>query len=85
MEVLEALIIRFVNDRVAHDKVYSIDSSKIRKKLKWNEVENFESNLEKTIKWYFENSVLDLPKTQEINSNYLNISKTKENGNFLNI
>lgn len=78
-------LIRFVNDRVAHDKVYSIDSSKIRKKFKWNEVENFESNLEKTIKWYFENSVLDLPKTQEINSNYLNISKTKENGNFLNI
>ena len=47
----------FVNDRLGHDFRYSIDSSKIKKKLRWNPVINFDKGLKKTINWYLSNNV----------------------------
>jgi len=44
--------ITFVKDRPGHDFRYAIDSSKIRKELGWQPEENFESGIEKTVKWY---------------------------------
>ena len=46
--------ITFVQDRAGHDRRYAIDSSKIQKMLGWKPEENFESGLEKTLKWYFQ-------------------------------
>ena len=45
-------LIEFVVDRPGHDLRYSLDSSKIRKSLKWAEKTTFQEGLEKTIEWY---------------------------------
>lgn len=44
--------IGFVQDRHGHDFRYAIDASKIENELGWKAEENFESGIEKTIKWY---------------------------------
>ena len=49
-------LIRFVADRPGHDFRYAINSSKIRKQLRWVPKENFESGIKKTIKWYLKNN-----------------------------
>ena len=48
-------LIEFVGDRPGHDFRYSMDSSKIRKELDWDNKVNFEEGLEKTVKWYISN------------------------------
>jgi dTDP-glucose 4,6-dehydratase len=48
-------LINFVTDRPGHDLRYAIDSSKIRGELGWKPQENFESGLEKTVRWYLDN------------------------------
>lgn len=45
-------LIQFVDDRPGHDLRYSMDSSKIRKELKWSHKVSFEEGLQKTIDWY---------------------------------
>lgn len=47
-------LITFVIDRPGHDKRYAIDASKIENELGWKAEENFESGIEKTVKWYLE-------------------------------
>ncbi len=49
-------LIEYVTDRPGHDMRYAIDSSKIQNELGWKPTENFETGLEKTIRWYLENS-----------------------------
>lgn len=44
--------IKYVQDRLGHDKRYGIDSTKIRKKLNWVPYESFSSGIEKTVEWY---------------------------------
>lgn len=46
--------IKFVKDRLAHDRRYALDSSKL-KKLGWKPKYSFEEALEKTIRWYEDN------------------------------
>lgn len=48
-------LIEFVDDRPGHDFRYSLDSTKIRKNLRWKNKTNIEEGLEKTVKWYLEN------------------------------
>ena len=50
-----AELITHVSDRPGHDRRYAIDSSKIQKQLHWKPHENFESGLEKTVRWYLNN------------------------------
>ena len=47
--------IEFVQDRPGHDFRYSMNSSKIRKNLKWSPKVNFEEGLKRTINWYLTN------------------------------
>ena len=47
-------LITYVKDRPGHDKRYAIDASKIENNLGWKAEENFESGIEKTVKWYLE-------------------------------
>jgi dTDP-glucose 4,6-dehydratase len=44
--------ITFVKDRAGHDRRYAIDASKIENELGWRAIENFETGIRKTIKWY---------------------------------
>ena len=55
-------LIEFVDDRPGHDLRYSLDSSKIRKSLKWAEKTVFQEGLEKTIEWYFKSDNQSITK-----------------------
>jgi dTDP-glucose 4,6-dehydratase len=48
-------LITYVEDRPGHDLRYAINDSKLRSELNWQPEENFESGLEKTVRWYLEN------------------------------
>jgi dTDP-glucose 4,6-dehydratase len=48
-------LIRFVADRLGHDRRYAIDPQKVERELGWRPLETWESGLEKTIRWYAEN------------------------------
>lgn len=64
LEVVEALLdalgkprslIKFVGDRLGHDRRYAIDPSLAEAELGWQPRETWQSGLEKTINWYREN------------------------------
>jgi dTDP-glucose 4,6-dehydratase len=48
-------LIRFVEDRLGHDRRYAIDPSKIRSELGWKPAHTFERGLEETVRWYLDN------------------------------
>lgn len=48
-------LIKYVGDRLGHDRRYAIDSSKIRKELGWQPAHTFETGIISTIRWYLEN------------------------------
>jgi dTDP-glucose 4,6-dehydratase len=47
-------LIRYVEDRLGHDRRYSLDSTKLQN-LGWKRRYKFEEALEKTIQWYVDN------------------------------
>ncbi len=47
-------LISFVADRPGHDFRYAIDASKVHRELGWRAVDNFESGLRKTVRWYLD-------------------------------
>lgn len=49
-------LIRFVEDRPGHDRRYAIDASRIKHDLGWAPAHRFDSGLEQTVRWYFENT-----------------------------
>jgi dTDP-glucose 4,6-dehydratase len=48
-------LIEFVIDRPGHDARYAIDASKLETELGWQAQENFDTGIEKTVRWYLEN------------------------------
>jgi dTDP-glucose 4,6-dehydratase len=48
-------LIRFVTDRPGHDARYAIDATKLENELGWRAKENFDSGIEKTVRWYLDN------------------------------
>jgi len=48
-------LITFVTDRAGHDLRYAIDANKIKNELKWEPLEQVDSGMVKTVKWYLEN------------------------------
>jgi dTDP-glucose 4,6-dehydratase len=48
-------MIEYVEDRLGHDRRYSIDFSKLRGELGWEPEYDFEKALKETVKWYKEN------------------------------
>ena len=48
-------MIKPVEDRLGHDRRYSVDCSKIISELGWTTEFDFEQALEKTVAWYREN------------------------------
>ncbi|HVO31783.1 MAG TPA: dTDP-glucose 4,6-dehydratase [bacterium] len=45
-------LINFVTDRLAHDRRYAIDNSKIKRELGWSPAVGFEDGIRDTIAWY---------------------------------
>lgn len=48
-------LIEFVTDRPGHDARYAIDASKLENELGWQAHENFDTGIEKTVRWYLAN------------------------------
>ena len=48
-------LIEYVADRPGHDARYAIDASKLENELGWKANEDFESGIEKTVRWYLDN------------------------------
>jgi len=48
-------LIRFVTDRLGHDRRYAIDASRVREELGWSPTVTFEQGIELTIDWYLAN------------------------------
>jgi dTDP-glucose 4,6-dehydratase len=48
-------LIKFVKDRPGHDRRYAIDATKLETELGWRAQENFETGIERTIRWYLDN------------------------------
>jgi len=44
--------VTYVKDRPGHDRRYAIDAAKIENELGWKAEENFNTGIEKTVKWY---------------------------------
>jgi len=58
--ILDALgkphsLIKFVTDRLGHDRRYAIDAAKTETELGWKPLTGWEEGLQKTIEWYREN------------------------------
>jgi dTDP-glucose 4,6-dehydratase len=49
-------LIRYVKDRPGHDRRYAIDPAKAEKELGWRPFETWETGIEKTIRWYSDNT-----------------------------
>ncbi|MFH0702661.1 MAG: dTDP-glucose 4,6-dehydratase [bacterium] len=47
---------KFVQDRLAHDRRYAIDSSKIQDELGWKPETSFKDGIKQTIDWYIKNT-----------------------------
>lgn len=47
-------LIKYVQDRLGHDRRYGIDATKITKELGWKPKYHFESGIKETIKWYLD-------------------------------
>lgn len=48
-------LIEFVTDRPGHDHRYAIDATRLETELGWRAKENFESGMERTVRWYLDN------------------------------
>tara|TARA_B100001115_G_C15830594_1_gene414401 strand:- start:606 stop:1622 length:1017 start_codon:yes stop_codon:yes gene_type:complete len=58
-------LITFVEDRPGHDVSYGIDSSELKKELKWNPKISFDTGIEKTVNWYLDNKNWWVPLLKE--------------------
>ncbi|MBO9135199.1 dTDP-glucose 4,6-dehydratase [Rhizobium sp. B230/85] len=50
-----AELITYVTDRPGHDARYAIDATKLERELGWKAQENFDSGIERTVRWYLDN------------------------------
>lgn len=48
-------LISYVKDRPGHDRRYAINCDKIKDEIGWSQSYDFDTGLDETIKWYFEN------------------------------
>ena len=51
----DSSLIKYVADRLGHDRRYAIDATKIKEELGWQPQYKFEQAIEKTIQWYLTN------------------------------
>jgi dTDP-glucose 4,6-dehydratase len=63
-----AELITFVTDRPGHDARYAIDATKLETELGWKAQEDFDSGIERTVRWYLENEWWWQPLRQRVYS-----------------
>jgi dTDP-glucose 4,6-dehydratase len=47
-------LIRYVKDRLGHDRRYAMNSSHLQRTVGWKPAHSFETGLELTVQWYLE-------------------------------
>jgi dTDP-glucose 4,6-dehydratase len=69
-------LIEFVTDRPGHDARYAIDASKLEDELGWRAQENFDTGIEKTVRWYLDNDWWWQPLRERYAGQRLGLLKT---------
>ena len=69
-------LIQYVTDRPGHDARYAIDATKLETELGWKAQENFDSGIEKTVRWYIDNEWWWAPLRKGYAGQRLGIIKT---------
>ena len=68
-------LIEFVTDRPGHDVRYAIDATKLETELGWKAQENFDTGIEKTVRWYLDNEWWWRPLREQYDGQRLGLSK----------
>lgn len=68
-------LITHVTDRPGHDARYAIDATKLETELGWKADENFESGIEKTVRWYLDNGWWWKPLREDYDGRRLGLLK----------
>lgn len=69
-------LIEFVTDRPGHDARYAIDATRLETELGWRAQENFDTGIEKTVRWYLENEWWWRPLRDRYDGERLGLSRT---------
>lgn len=67
-------LIEYVTDRPGHDARYAIDAAKLEDELDWK-AENFDSGIEKTVRWYLDNQWWWQPLREQYDGQRLGLDK----------
>lgn len=62
--------IKFVKDRLGHDRRYAVDWNKVKKEFNWKPKYNFDTWLAKTVEWYKDNEWWWRPLKEEAEKLY---------------
>lgn len=68
-------LIDFVTDRPGHDARYAIDATKLETELGWKAQENFDTGIEKTVRWYLDNEWWWRPLRERYDGQRLGLSE----------
>ncbi|MBS0481989.1 MAG: dTDP-glucose 4,6-dehydratase [Proteobacteria bacterium] len=68
-------LIEFVTDRPGHDARYAIDATRLETELGWRAQENFDSGIDKTVRWYLDNEWWWRPLRDRYDGERLGLSK----------
>ncbi|MBB4104674.1 dTDP-glucose 4,6-dehydratase [Allorhizobium borbori] len=66
-------LVTYVQDRPGHDARYAIDATKLETELGWKAIENFDTGIEKTVRWYLENEWWWAPLRRKYDGNRLGV------------
>ncbi|OUC52638.1 dTDP-glucose 4,6-dehydratase [Sphingobium sp. GW456-12-10-14-TSB1] len=70
-------LITYVTDRPGHDVRYAIDATKLENELGWRAQENFDTGIEKTVRWYLDNEWWWRPLRDQYDGQRLGLEKAK--------
>ena len=70
-------LIEYVTDRPGHDARYAIDATKLENELGWKAQENFDTGIEKTVRWYLDNEWWWRPLRDAYDGQRLGLEKQK--------
>lgn len=71
-------LIEFVTDRPGHDARYAIDATKLETELGWRAQEDFNSGIEKTVRWYLDNEWWWQPLRERYSGERLGLLRTNK-------
>ncbi len=70
-------LIEYVTDRPGHDARYAIDATRLETELGWRAQENFDTGIEKTVRWYLDNEWWWRPLRDRYDGERLGLSDKK--------